>query len=150
MDRLDGMVLNHLSERLFEPERLELLLQSYLDQGLDGQAKAKEKLGRPATLVAMSRPKFPRLLSLVETGAMEPNDPALKDRLVGLRLQKTELEQDIARLQNAQGTSGLSLNAEKLGKLSMEMRKRLAEGPQELRQAYMKLLLEGVTVGHHG
>ena len=29
------------------------------------------------------------------------------------------------------------------------MRKRLAEGPQELRQAYMRLLLEGVTVGHH-
>ncbi len=48
---------------------------------------------------------------------MEPNDPALKDRLVGLRLQKTELEQDIARLQDAQDTSGLSLNAEKLGKL---------------------------------
>lgn len=29
------------------------------------------------------------------------------------------------------------------------MRKRLAEGPRELRQAYMKLFLEGVTVGHH-
>jgi hypothetical protein len=49
---------------------------------------------------------------------MEPNDPALKDRLVGLRLQKTELEQDIAHLQDAQDTSGLSLNAEKLGKVS--------------------------------
>jgi site-specific DNA recombinase len=31
----------------------------------------------------------------------------------------------------------------------MEMRKRLAEGPPELRQAYMKLLLEGVIVSHH-
>jgi site-specific DNA recombinase len=80
---------------------------------------------------------------------MEPNDPALKDRLVGLRLQKTELEQDIARLQDAQPTGGLSFSADKLGKLSMEMRKRLAEGPPELRQAYMKLLLEGVTVSHH-
>ena len=29
------------------------------------------------------------------------------------------------------------------------MRKRLAEGPPELRQAYMRLLLEGVSVGHH-
>ena len=80
---------------------------------------------------------------------MEPNDPALKDRLVGLRLQKSELEQDIARLQDAQATTGFSLSADKLGKLSMEMRKRLAEGPPELRQAYMRLLLVGVTVGHH-
>jgi hypothetical protein len=35
---------------------------------------------------------------------MEPNDPALKDRFVGLRLQKTEVEQDIAHLQDAQDT----------------------------------------------
>lgn len=69
--------------------------------------------------------------------------------LVGLHLQKTELEQDIGRLQEAQGTSTLNLDAEKSGRLSMEMRKRLAEGPTALRQAYMKLLLEGVTVGHH-
>ena len=31
----------------------------------------------------------------------------------------------------------------------MELRKRLFYGPQELRQTYMKLLLESVTVGHH-
>ena len=31
----------------------------------------------------------------------------------------------------------------------MELRKRLLDGPQELRQAYMKRLLKGVTVGHH-
>ena len=30
----------------------------------------------------------------------------------------------------------------------MEMRKRLAEGPPELRQPYMRLLLENVTVDH--
>ena len=149
MDRLDGMVLDHLSERLFQPERLEQLLGAYVDKALDGQAKAKERLRQAREARGDVEAKISRLLSLVETGAMEPNDPALKDRLVGLRLQKTELEQDIARLQNAHGTSGLTLNAEKLGKLSMEMRKRLAEGPQELGQAYMKLLLEGVTVSHH-
>jgi hypothetical protein len=29
------------------------------------------------------------------------------------------------------------------------MRRRLAEGPAELRQAYMRLLLDRVTVDHH-
>src|SRR5262249_23934492 len=53
-------------------------------------------------------------------------DPALKDRLVGLRLQKSELEQDIARFQDAQATSEFNLSPDKLG----------------------KLFLEGVTVGH--
>ena len=149
MDRLDGLVLDHLSERLFEPERLQELLGGYLDQALDGKAKAKEKLRQAREACGGVEAKISRLLALVEAGAMEPNDPALKDRLVGLRLQKTELEQDIARLNDARDIDALSLSAEKLGRLSMEMRKRLAEGPQELRQAYMRLLLEGVTVGHH-
>ena len=33
--------------------------------------------------------------------------------------------------------------------LSLEMRRRLADAPPELRQAYMRLLLENVTVDHH-
>lgn len=33
--------------------------------------------------------------------------------------------------------------------LSVAMRKRLAEGPQVLRQAYMRRLLEAVTIDHH-
>ena len=39
-----------------------------------------------------------RLLGLVESGAMEPDAPELRDRLVALRLQKAELDRDIARL----------------------------------------------------
>jgi len=38
---------------------------------------------------------------------------------------------------------------QKLKTLSMEMRRRLAEGSPELRQSYMKLLLEAATVDHH-
>ncbi len=148
MDRLDGMVVDYLSERLFDPERLKQLLGAYCENALEGQARAKEKLRQAREGRGDVEAKIARLLALVEAGAMEPNDPALKDRLVGLRLQKSELEQDIARLQDAQATTGFSLSTDKLGKLSMEMRKRLAEGPPELRQAYMKLLLEGVTVSH--
>ena len=93
--------------------------------------------------------KITRLLALVESGAMEPDDPALKERLVGLRLQKTELDREIIRLQESLHSGELTLTSEKLATLSVEMRKRLAEGPQELRQAYMRLILSTVTVGQH-
>jgi len=77
---------------------------------------------------------------------MEPGDPALKDRLVGLRVRKADLDRDIVRLQETLQTGQLTLTPEKLGVLSAAMRKRLAEGPPELRQAYMRLLLVSVTV----
>ncbi len=40
------------------------------------------------------------------------------------------------------------LSPEVLKTLSLEMRRRFADGPQELRQAYMRLILERVTVDH--
>ena len=42
-----------------------------------------------------------------------------------------------------------NLTPEKLKVLSVQMRKRLAEGPPELRQAYMRLILDTVMVDHH-
>ena len=86
-----------------------------------------------------------RLLSLVESGAIEPNDPALKRRLVGLRVQNAGLDRDIVSLQE---TGQPTLTPEKLGVLSATIRKRLAEGLPEPRQAYMRLLLVFVTVDH--
>jgi len=44
MDQLDGMVLTHLSERLFTPERLQGLLAGYMAQTIKGQAGLREKL----------------------------------------------------------------------------------------------------------
>lgn len=46
-----------------------------------------------------------RLLALVEKGLMEAEDPNLKERLVGLKVQRDELALDISGLQE-QITSG--------------------------------------------
>jgi hypothetical protein len=43
----------------------------------------------------------------------------------------------------------LTLSQEKLSTLSMEMRRRSADGPPELRQAYMRFPLDRDTVDHH-
>jgi site-specific DNA recombinase len=149
MDRLDGLVLDHLSGTLFAPERLEDLLGGYLAQEQEGRAALKEKLRQAREARGDIDAKIARLLALVESGAMEPDDPTLKDRLVGLRLQKTELNQEMVHRQDALKGGDASLTREKLDVLSVAMRKRLAEGPQELRQAYMRLLLEAVTIDHH-
>jgi site-specific DNA recombinase len=149
MDRLDGIVLDHLSEQLFPPERLTHLLQAYMTQANEGRAGQREKLRQTRDARGRVDAAIARLLGLVESGAMEPDAPELRHRLVALRLQKAELDRDIARLHDNLQTGQLELSPEKLQTLSMEMRHRLAEGPPELRQAYMKLLLEAVTVDHH-
>jgi site-specific DNA recombinase len=90
-----------------------------------------------------------RLLALVETGAVEPDDPTLRGRLIALRMQKAELDRDIERLQVSVQTGHATITPDKLKALSVAMQKRLAEGPPELRQAYMRLILDSVTIDHH-
>jgi site-specific DNA recombinase len=148
MDHLDDMVLAHLSERLFTPERLTDLLQGYIAEASASREARREKLRQARDARNGADAAIARLLALVETGAMEPDAPELRERLVALRLQKTELGRDITRLQANLQTGQTDLSPETLKTLSIEMRRRLAEGPQELRQAYMKLLLDSVTVDH--
>jgi len=88
-------------------------------------------------------------LALVETGALEPDDATLRDRLVALRIQKAELDRDIERLQASVQTGQATITPDKLKALSVAMQKRLAEGPPELRQAYMRLILDSVTIDHN-
>ena len=148
MDRLDDMVLGHLSEELFVPERLTTLLSGYIDRASDGQERVRERLRQARDARARADAAVTRLLALVEKGVMEPDAPELRERLVNLRLQKAELDRDISRLQDSLRTGHAALSPEALHTLSMEMRRRLAEGPPELRQAYMRLLLDRVTVDH--
>ena len=50
---------------------------------------------------------------------------------------------------SARASGQATITPEKLKLLSTQMGKRLAEGPPELRQAYMRLILDTVTVDHH-
>jgi len=148
MDKLDGMVLGHLSEKLFAPERLQELLDGYIAHAQEGHGRMREKLRQARDARGNAEAVIARLLALVEKGTMEPDAPELRERLVALRLQKAELDRDISRLQESLRTGQAELSSEVLKTLSLEMRRRLADGPPELRQAYMRLILERVTVDH--
>jgi hypothetical protein len=148
MDKLDGMVLGHLSEKLFAPERLQELLDGYIAHAQEGHGRMREKLRQARDARGNADAGIARLLALVEKGTIEPDAPEQRERLVALRLQKAELDRDISRLQESLRTGQAELSPEVLKTLSLEMRRRLADGPPELHQAYMRLILERVTVDH--
>lgn len=80
---------------------------------------------------------------------MQSDDPTLAERMDDIRLQKAELDREIGRLQDSPKLGAPTLTAHKVDALSIAMRKRLADGPPELRQAYMRLIQQSVTVGAH-
>ena len=64
-------------------------------------------------------------------------------------MQQAELGRDIGRLQDSVQTGQATITPEKPKALSSQMQQRLAGGPPELRQAYMRPILDSVTVDHH-
>jgi hypothetical protein len=76
---------------------------------------------------------------------LEADDATLRGRLIALRMQKAELDRDIERQQASVQTGQATITPAKLKALSLAMQKRLAEGPPELRQAYMRLILDSAV-----
>ena len=146
MDKLDGQVLTMLSERVFQPQRLAAMLGEYVKSNAANDNARKEKLRQSKERRGDINASIVRLVDMVERGIMTPDDPTIAERMSKLRLQRDELDQDIKRAQIDQGPGLATLSPERLEKLCGEMRKRLADGPPELRQAYMKLFLEKAEI----
>ena len=87
-----------------------------------------------------------RLLELVERGLMEPEDPAMRERLVALKLQRDQMAKEIGELQNRMASSTPTITPEKVTRVGLLLRDKLYEGPPEFRQAYARLLMDEVRV----
>ena len=79
-------------------------------------------------------------------GLMEAEDPAMRERLVALKLQRDQIAREIGELQNRMASSAPTITPERVARIGGPLRKRLYEGPPELRQASARLLLDEVRV----
>ena len=87
-----------------------------------------------------------RLLELVEKGLMEAEDPAMRERLVTLKLQRDRITKEIGELQNRMASSAPAITPEKVARVGGLLRNKLYEGPPEFQQAYAGLLMDEVRV----
>jgi site-specific DNA recombinase len=83
---------------------------------------------------------------LVEKGLMETEDPAMRERLVGLKLQRDQIAKEIGELQNRMASSSPLITPEKVARVGALLRDKLHEGRSEFRQAYARLVMEEVRV----
>ena len=77
---------------------------------------------------------------------METEDPAMRERLVGLKLQRDQTAKEIGELQNRMASSTPTITPEKVARVGALLRDKLYQGPPEFRQAYARLLMEEVRV----
>ena len=70
----------------------------------------------------------------------------MRERLVGLKLQRDRIAKEIGELQNRMASSTPTITPEKVARVGGLLRDKLFEGPPEFRQAYARLLMDEVRV----
>ena len=146
MDKLDGLVVEHMSERLFAPERLRHLLKEYLDRSVSAQAGRRERLRQLKVESTETEGRLKKLLALVETGVMQPDDTVFTERLAQIRLQRHETEEHIAQLERELNAQGYELTPERLAALGTALREQLVNGDAQFRKAYLNLFIDRIEV----
>ncbi len=106
MDKLDDLVASHLEDRLLQPERLETILATVIDRRQERSERQHEHIGELNRRAAESEARLKRLDDAIEAGVADLNDPALKDRIDGLKAIRNQAKADAERAQAMLENSG--------------------------------------------
>ncbi len=106
MDKLDDLVASHLEDQLLQPERLETILASVLYRRQEQSERRREHIAELNKRAAESELRLKRLYDAIEAGVADIDDPALKDRIDGLKAIRDQAKADAERAQAMLDHSG--------------------------------------------
>jgi site-specific DNA recombinase len=135
MDKLDRLVTEHLSDRLFQPDRLAKLLGSLSARRAE---KAQAVNGRIMSLqreVTDSDDKLKRLYRLVEDGLTD-TDEILQDRLNALKADRDRAKAALERAKE-QTSPTISIDPALIEQFGRTMRENFSGGSVPFRKAYL-------------
>jgi site-specific DNA recombinase len=146
MAALDGMILEHLADRLFTPKRLKIILEAYIARSAEADTRRREQLAIARRALTEAQGRVSRLLELVEKGLMEANDPMLKYRLDAARHGRQAAEEEVRQLNAPNITGAAKIAADTIARLATAMCEALQTDDPCSRNAYRRLFVDQVIV----
>ena len=99
MEKLNDLVARHLEERLLQPDRLEAILAAILDRRQDYTERQRAHIADLSKRSTEAELRLKRLYDAIEAGVADLDDPALRDRVDGLKAIRDQARADEARAQ---------------------------------------------------
>jgi site-specific DNA recombinase len=145
-DALDQLVVDYLADRLFTPQRVEALLSDFLVQTAEADGKRRERLRRARAQLTELEGSITRLLRVIETGAMEPDDPQFREQMVALRSKRDAKNQEIKLLEQEAPNRRPVITPEKVQRFTAALREALTTGDGRFRRDYLRLFVDKIIV----
>ncbi len=146
MEALDGMILDALSDRLFTPDRLRVILETYISRSAEADSERQRRLCLAKKRQTEISGKINRLLDLVANGLMEPEDSSLAEKLWALKAERATVEQDINLLASSASDSGALITDAKIERFARAMRQAMHNDDPTFRKAYLRMFVSEIVV----
>ena len=144
-EQTDGLVLRALSEKVFTPKRVSLMLNELLRH--QRQAKTAED----ARLITMTKELerattgLDRLYKAVEDGALSI-DETLRTRTQKLKARRSEVLTEMAKLKDRQALAVRRVNADTVKTFCAALKERFTDPTSGLGKAYLRLLVDDIKL----
>lgn len=147
MEKLDDLVACHLEERLLDPERLEEVLSAVLDRRLGRSDRRREHIAELNKRAAETELRLKRLYDAIESGVADLDDPALKDRIDGLKATRDQSRVDAERASALlQSSAQQAITPTMLRKFASAARQRIRLDGGGYRRDHLRALAQRVEV----
>lgn len=141
------MILEHLADRLFTPERLQVILEAYIARSAQADSNRREQLAQARRARTEAQGRINRLLELVEQGLLDLSDPALRERLESAKFARQSASDRIRLLDATGANHPAAITSDTIARLSERLRQVLANGDPAFRKAYLRLFVDQVVIG---
>ncbi len=147
MEKLDDLVADHLEKQLLQPERLETVLAAALDRREEHAERRREHIAELNKRATESELRLKRLYDAIEAGIADLDDPALKDRIDGLKAIRDQAKADTDRAQTMLQNSGQkAVTPQMLRKFAATARERIRLEGGGYRRDHLRALAQRVEV----
>ena len=144
MDRLDGLVMTHLVDQLFHPERLAAILISLTARRATRAESVNNRVMALQREVTDAEEKLKRLYYLVENGLTDLDD-VLKDRLNCLKADRDRAKAALEATK-AQIAPAIRIDPALIERFGRNLREKFTAGSTPFRKAYLQSLIDVVEV----
>ena len=147
MDKLDRMVVGHVEDRLLDPDRLEKLLGTVLGRREDQADRRRQHIAELERRAVESDMRLKRLYDAIEAGVADLDDPALKERIAGLKVIRDQARADADRAQALLDSPGHSaITPTMIQGFARRARERIRGSEGGYRRDHLRALAQRVEV----
>ena len=147
MDKLDGVVIDHIEREFLDPSRLEIVLAAVLDRRQERSERRREHIAELNKRASETELRLKRLYDAIEAGVTDLDDPALKDRIEGLRAIRDQAKAASERAQAMLDSSGQqAITPQMVQRFAATARKRMRIDGGGYRRDHLRAFAQRVEV----